>query len=57
MIENKLKQCCYKCNFHNIEVENKKLGFAYDDSIRINSIIYCAHEKVCKQYIESEDKQ
>lgn len=56
MIEIRLKQCCYKCNFHNIEVENKKLGFAYDDSIRINSIIYCAHEKVCKQYLESEDE-
>ena len=56
MIEIRLKQCCYKCGFCDVEVENRKLGFSFDDSMTMNSTIYCAHEKVCKQYLESEDE-
>lgn len=57
MVEIRLKQCCYKCNFPDIQSENRKLGFVFDDSITINSTVYCTHEKVCKQYLESEDEQ
>lgn len=56
MIDIKLKQCCYKCKYPDVQIDNQKLGFIFDDSITMHSTVYCAHEKVCKQYLESEEE-
>ena len=56
MVESRLKQCCCKCNFPDIEVESRNLGFVFDDTKVTNCTIYCVHEKVCKQYLESGDE-
>lgn len=56
MIEIRLKQCCYQCNFCDVEVNKRELGFMFDNSKMTNCTVYCAHENVCKQYLESEDE-
>jgi hypothetical protein len=56
MIETRLKQCCYKCNYPDVEVESRTLGLVFDEHREIQCTIYCAHEKVCKQYLESGDE-
>ena len=55
MIETRLKPCCYKCNFPDVAVESRCLGFMLDEKTT-NCTIYCTHEKVCKHYIESEEE-
>lgn len=55
MIEIKLKQCCYKCDYSDIQVDSrKKLSFLEANDIT-HCTIYCAHSKVCKKYLESEE--
>lgn len=58
MIISKLKPCCYNCKCPDIEV---KTGNVYacviDDQPEFtDATIYCAHARVCKNYIESTDE-
>ena len=56
MIETRLKQCCYKCNYPDIEVDSRNLTSFLEKEHITNCTVYCAHEKVCKNYIESEEE-
>ena len=51
MIINALKQCCYLCNYPDIEVDTQEFAFE-----KTNAYIYCDHDKVCEQYNKSEEK-
>lgn len=51
MIVSALKQCCYLCNFPEIEVEERNIG------IKTDAYIYCDHDKVCKKSNESEENK
>lgn len=52
MIKTELKACCYECNYPDIEVHTFEVYSEHTDCI-----VYCAHAKVCKTYLESEEKQ
>ena len=61
MITNTLKECCYTCNHSDVDTDvnayscvcpgKKDLFKEY-----IQCTIYCRHAKVCKVYIESEER-
>lgn len=61
MITINLKSCCYSCNYPDIQVENCDFPASYLKgevffSSQTDAIISCAHARVCKNYIESEDE-
>ena len=56
MINTRLKPCCYKCDFPDIEVDSRCISSFLEKDKITNCTIYCAHEKVCKEYIESEEE-
>lgn len=51
MIVTELKDCCYECNYPDIEVDTLKV---YQHLT--NCAIYCTHANVCKTYLESEEE-
>ena len=51
MIVSALKKCCFIYNYPAIEVEKHYVGEKTD------AYIYCEHDKVCKNYNESEEKE
>ena len=61
MIASKLKKCCYECNYPDLNID-----IDHYDAICVkgkelieectNCTIYCAHAKVCKIYLESEEE-
>ncbi len=62
MITNKLKECCYKCNNPDIDVNSSSSCAIYVKGKLLfdsctDCIIYCTHAKVCKTYLESEDSE
>lgn len=56
MIETRLKQCCCKCNYPDIEVDSRCISSFLEKDKITHCTIYCTHEKVCKEYIESEEE-
>ena len=52
MIKSELKDCCYKCNYPDIEVDTFRVYEHHTDCV-----IYCAHANVCKFYLEREEEQ
>lgn len=53
MIISRLKPCCYKCDYPDVEVD--KRDYWMDDG-KSTCILSCAHEKVCKFYKEQEEE-
>lgn len=61
MIISKLKKCCYECNYPDLSVDMDRYGAICVNGEEIieertNCTVYCTHAKVCKAYLESEDK-
>lgn len=62
MVTNKLKECCYKCNYPDIDTDTNSSRAIYVKGEMLfdsctDCVIYCTHAKVCKTYLESEEQQ
>ena len=59
MIISKLKPCCYECKYPDVDVDSQDM-YTVVDLHKVDAVtqctIYCAHAKVCKTYIESEEE-
>lgn len=54
MITLKFKPCCYSCPCPDVEVNTSRYSVTLFSPENTDATIYCAHARVCKNYIESE---
>lgn len=56
-IELDFKPCCIKCSHVDADrIERESLDFLFDGSQETIVTVYCTHERVCKTFLESNDK-
>lgn len=57
MLRIQFKKCCTDCASRDTVTDETKIYLGNSEVLRVNTIIRCSHEKVCKEYIETEEKE